>query len=375
MSRIEFKNVCKRYAPHLPVAIHNANLTIEYGEFCVFVGPSGCGKSTLLRMIAGLEDISSGDLLIEGQRVNDLPPARRGVAMVFQSYALYPHMTVSENMAFGLRVLGSDKAEIDRKVKEAADVLQLTPLLERLPKALSGGQRQRVAIGRAIVKQPKVFLFDEPLSNLDAALRVQTRLEIAKLHKDMGSASMIYVTHDQVEAMTLANKIVLLHTGSQIQELGSVAQVGTPMNLYHRPASLFVAEFIGSPKMNLLKGTLLSAETSHAKVDVGGCQLTVAVDARHIELGSSVQVGIRPEHVPLSGEGVGLLARVQHIERLGDSSLLYVLIAGQPIATLKVEGSTAIAFGSTLKLYLISEQMHLFDNHGTACERTVELPE
>jgi len=270
MSRIEFKNICKRYAPHLPMTIHNANLTIEHGEFCVFVGPSGCGKSTLLRMVAGLEDISSGDLLIGGQRVNDLPPAQRGVAMVFQSYALYPHMTVGENMAFGLRVLGSDKAEIDRKVKEAAEILQLTPLLDRLPKALSGGQRQRVAIGRAIVKQPKVFLFDEPLSNLDAALRVQTRLEIAKLHKDMGSASMIYVTHDQVEAMTLANKIVLLHTGALIQERGSVAQVGTPMNLYHRPASLFVAEFIGSPKMNLLQGTLRSADASQASVDVGG---------------------------------------------------------------------------------------------------------
>ncbi len=189
MSRIDFQNVCKRYAPELPLTINNANLTIDQGEFCVFVGPSGCGKSTLLRMVAGLEDITSGDLLIEGQRVNDLPPAKRGVAMVFQSYALYPHMTVAENMAFGLRVLGSDKAEIDRKVKAAADILQLTPLLDRLPKALSGGQRQRVAIGRAIVKEPKLFLFDEPLSNLDAALRVQTRLEIAKLHKDMNSAT------------------------------------------------------------------------------------------------------------------------------------------------------------------------------------------
>jgi multiple sugar transport system ATP-binding protein len=194
MSRIDFQNVCKRYSPELPLTINNANLTIEQGEFCVFVGPSGCGKSTLLRMVAGLEDITSGDLLIEGQRVNDLPPAKRGVAMVFQSYALYPHMTVGENMAFGLRVLGSDKAAIDRKVKAAADILQLTPLLDRLPKALSGGQRQRVAIGRAIVKEPKLFLFDEPLSNLDAALRVQTRLEIAKLHKDMNSAlSLIHI--------------------------------------------------------------------------------------------------------------------------------------------------------------------------------------
>ena len=377
MSRIEFKNICKRYAPHLPMTIHNANLTIEHGEFCVFVGPSGCGKSTLLRMVAGLEDISSGDLLIGDQRVNDLPPAKRGVAMVFQSYALYPHMTVGENMAFGLRVLGSDKAEIDRKVKEAAEILQLTPLLDRLPKALSGGQRQRVAIGRAIVKQPKVFLFDEPLSNLDAALRVQTRLEIAKLHKDMGSASMIYVTHDQVEAMTLANKIVLLHTGALIQERGSVAQVGSPMNLYHRPASLFVAEFIGSPKMNLLQGTLRSADAQHASVDVGGQTLTVAVDARHLKAGESVQVGIRPEHIPLGamGEGTGLLAQLQHIERLGDSSLLYVQIPGQPIATVKVEGSAAMAAGSALTLRLLPDQLHLFDSKGLACHRTVELPE
>jgi multiple sugar transport system ATP-binding protein len=377
MSRIEFKNICKRYAPNLPMTIHNANLTIEHGEFCVFVGPSGCGKSTLLRMVAGLEDISSGDLLIGDQRVNDLPPAKRGVAMVFQSYALYPHMTVAENMAFGLRVLGSDKAEIDRKVKEAAEILQLTPLLDRLPKALSGGQRQRVAIGRAIVKQPKAFLFDEPLSNLDAALRVQTRLEIAKLHKDMGSASMIYVTHDQVEAMTLANKIVLLHTGALIQERGSVAQVGSPMNLYHRPASLFVAEFIGSPKMNLLQGSLRSADAQFASVDVGGQTLTVAVDARHLKAGESVQVGIRPEHIPLgaAGEGTGVAAQLQHIERLGDASLLYVQIPGQPIATVKVEGSAAMASGSALTLSLLPDQLHLFDSQGIACHRTVELPE
>ncbi|HQC98631.1 MAG TPA: ATP-binding cassette domain-containing protein, partial [Aquabacterium sp.] len=200
MSRIEFNKVCKRYAPGLPLTIKDATLTIDDGEFCVFVGPSGCGKSTLLRCVAGLEDISSGDLSIAGVRVNDLPPAKRGVAMVFQSYALYPHMTVRENMAFGLQVMGADKAAIARKVQNAADILQLGPLMDRLPKALSGGQRQRVAIGRAIVKEPKVFLFDEPLSNLDAALRVQTRLEIAKLHRDLGSASMIYVTHDQVEA-------------------------------------------------------------------------------------------------------------------------------------------------------------------------------
>jgi multiple sugar transport system ATP-binding protein len=377
MSRIDFQNVCKRYSPELPLTINNANLTIEQGEFCVFVGPSGCGKSTLLRMVAGLEDITSGDLLIEGQRVNDLPPAKRGVAMVFQSYALYPHMTVGENMAFGLRVLGSDKAEIERKVKAAADILQLTPLLDRLPKALSGGQRQRVAIGRAIVKEPKLFLFDEPLSNLDAALRVQTRLEIAKLHKDMNSASMIYVTHDQVEAMTLANKIVLLHTGDLIQQRGSVAQVGSPMNLYHRPTSLFVAEFIGSPKMNLLHGNLVDAQEGYATVKVDDQLIKAAVDARHLNAGDKVQLGIRPEHIPLTSSGAGshVAGHLQHIERLGDSSLLYVQMGdGQAVTTVKVEGSATTVAGTSLNLCLLPDQMHLFDSQGMACRRTVELP-
>ena len=378
MSRIDFQNVCKRYSPELPLTINNANLTIDQGEFCVFVGPSGCGKSTLLRMVAGLEDITSGDLLIEGQRVNDLPPAKRGVAMVFQSYALYPHMTVGENMAFGLRVLGSNKAEIDRKVKAAADILQLTPLLDRLPKALSGGQRQRVAIGRAIVKEPKLFLFDEPLSNLDAALRVQTRLEIAKLHKDMNSASMIYVTHDQVEAMTLANKIVLLHTGDLIQERGSVAQVGSPMNLYHRPGSLFVAEFIGSPKMNLLHGELVDAQEAYATVKVGDQLIKAAVDARHLKAGEKVQLGIRPEHIPLTstGEGIKVTGHLQHLERLGDSSLLYVQMGeGQAVTTVKVEGSATTHAGTSLNLSLMPDQLHLFDSQGMACHRTVDLPQ
>jgi multiple sugar transport system ATP-binding protein len=377
MSRIEFKNINKRYAPDLPLTINNANLQIDTGEFCVFVGPSGCGKSTLLRMVAGLEDISSGDLLIEGARVNDVPPAKRGVAMVFQSYALYPHMTVRDNMAFGLRVLGSNKAEIERKVKAAADILQLTPLLDRLPKALSGGQRQRVAIGRAIVKEPRVFLFDEPLSNLDAALRVQTRLEIAKLHHDLGSASMIYVTHDQVEAMTLADKIVLLHTGALIEERGSVAQVGSPMTLYHRPASLFVAEFIGSPKMNLLPAKLVRAEATYAVVELAGQQVTAAVDARSLGAGANVQIGIRPEHITVAneGEGCALPATLLHMERLGDSSLLYVNVGtGIPTLNVKVEGSANTAVGERLTLRLMPEQLHLFAAAGKACERPIVLP-
>ena len=377
MSRIDFNQVNKRYGPSLPLTIKDATLTVDDGEFCVFVGPSGCGKSTLLRCVAGLEDITSGDLSIAGVRVNDLPPAKRGVAMVFQSYALYPHMTVAENMAFGLQVMGADKAAIAAKVKAAADILQLTPLMDRLPKMLSGGQRQRVAIGRAIVKEPKVFLFDEPLSNLDAALRVQTRLEIAKLHHDLGSASMIYVTHDQVEAMTLADKIVLLHTGKLIEERGSVAQVGSPMTLYHRPASTFVAEFIGSPKMNLLPGKLLQAEAGHARVEVAGQVLTAAVDARAVAAGSAVQIGVRPEHMAVAdhGEGAALPASLLHVERLGDSSLLYVNVGpGLPTMTVKMDGSVSRAAGSALTLRLVPEALHLFDSAGQACVRTVELP-
>ena len=377
MSRIDFRNVCKRYAPGLPLTINNANIQIEHGEFCVFVGPSGCGKSTLLRMVAGLEDITSGELLIGGERVDHLPPAKRGVAMVFQSYALYPHMTVAENMAFGLKVLGADKEAIGRKVKAAAEILQLTPLLDRLPKALSGGQRQRVAIGRAIVKEPRVFLFDEPLSNLDAALRVQTRLEIAKLHHDLGSASMIYVTHDQVEAMTLADKIVLLHTGALIEERGSVAQIGSPMALYHRPQSVFVAEFIGSPKMNLLNARLLSASAGHAVVEVAGQTVSVAVEAQHLAVGSAVRLGVRPEHLLIGGEGsgTGLPARLLHTERLGDASLLYLEVgSGQPTMTLRVEGSAVAPVGTALTAWLRAEQLHLFDAAGVACQRSVELP-
>jgi multiple sugar transport system ATP-binding protein len=377
MSRLDFQQVCKRYAPGLPLTINQANLTIEQGEFCVFVGPSGCGKSTLLRMVAGLEDITSGDLLIGGRRVNDLEPAKRGVAMVFQSYALYPHMTVAENMAFGLRVLGSDKAAIDQKVKRAAEILQLSHLLDRLPKQLSGGQRQRVAIGRAIVKEPEVFLFDEPLSNLDAALRVQTRLEIAKLHQDIGKSSMIYVTHDQVEAMTLADKIVLLRAGADVEAKGSVAQFGSPMDLYHRPQNLFVAEFIGSPKMNVLPGRVVRAEAGHAVVEVYGSEITVAVDAQGAKAGDAVSLGIRPEHLLHGSEGAGSALEVglRQMERLGDSSMLYLDIApGAPMMALRVEGHSTAHPGDRITLRLRPEQCHLFNAQGDAFRRTVELP-
>lgn len=377
MSKIEFRNICKRYTPD-SLTINQANLTIEDGEFCVFVGPSGCGKSTLLRMVAGLEEITSGDLLIGGERVNDLPPARRGVAMVFQSYALYPHMTVRENMAFGLKVLGSNKAEIDRKVREAADILQLTHLLDRLPKALSGGQRQRVAIGRAIVKEPRVFLFDEPLSNLDAALRVQTRLEIAKLHHRIGTASMIYVTHDQVEAMTLADKIVLLNTGDRIATHGSVAQVGSPMALYYRPNSLFVAEFIGSPKMNILPAQWLSSDGQRTEVSVAGRVFTAAVDAHTGNAGQAVHLGLRPEDMRLVDDGQQpntFHGTIAHIEKLGESSLLYIEPEGHTeLVTLKVDGTTDQQTGTRVCVQIDPELLHLFNAQGDAYERTVKLP-
>ena len=381
MAHIQLQSICKRYGPGLPLAIDRVDLEIAQGEFCVFVGPSGCGKSTLLRMVAGLEDISSGELRIQGQRMNEVPPAGRGVAMVFQSYALYPHMSVYENMAFGLQVQRESRAEIDRKVRAAAALLQLTPLLERMPRALSGGQRQRVAIGRAIVKQPRVFLFDEPLSNLDAALRAQTRIEIARLHREMGSASAIYVTHDQVEAMTLAQKIVLLNAGERIASHGSVAQVGTPMALYHRPASLFVAGFIGSPHIDVLPARLLAAHAGYAVVDLAGQAVRVAVDATHLAAGSELSLAVRPEHLPIASAagidpatGASLTGRVLHVERLGESSMLYLDVPGQPPLTVRVEGHAAQAVDQTVQVLLRPESLHLFGPDGVACRRTVELP-
>ncbi len=382
MAQIEFQSVSKRYADGLPLAVNSVSLDIAAGEFCVFVGPSGCGKSTLLRMVAGLEDISAGELRIAGQRMNEVEPARRGVAMVFQSYALYPHMSVFENMAFGLRVNGVADAEVQRKVREAAAILQLSPLLERMPRALSGGQRQRVAIGRAIVKQPRVFLFDEPLSNLDAALRAQTRIEIARLHRELGSASMVYVTHDQVEAMTLAQKIVLLHAGERIASHGSVAQVGTPMDLYHRPASLFVAEFIGSPRINVLPGRLHGHRAGEATVELDGqaLALALAVDATRLAPGSAVSVAVRPEHVRLgagSGGAAGatLAGRVSHLEQLGDSALLYLELAGGALLTARVEGHASARVGEVVPVSLAAPDLHLFDAEGQACRRCVALPD
>ena len=280
--------------------IKGVDLSIEQGEFVVFVGPSGCGKSTLLRMISGLEDITSGDLSIGGQRMNDVDPSKRGVAMVFQTYALYPHMTVRENMGFALRFAGVPKDEVARKVAEAAKILDLEPLMERKPKALSGGQRQRVAIGRAIVRDPKVFLFDEPLSNLDAELRVHMRIEIARLHRTLGT-TIVYVTHDQVEAMTLADKIVVLRAGL-------IEQVGAPLELYDNPANTFVAGFIGSPRMNFFEGRVVGGEGARCVVELSGfsgASIAVALGGPLPAVGTEVSVGIRPEHFGDDGDSAG----------------------------------------------------------------------
>ena len=371
MADIELRSIQKSYSS-VPI-IRNVDLKIADGEFCVFVGPSGCGKSTLLRMVAGLEDISGGDLFIGGQRVNDTPPSRRGVAMVFQSYALFPHLTVRENLAFGLTLAKLPKDEIERKVQGAAKVLQLEPLLERKPKALSGGQRQRVAIGRAIVREPGVFLFDEPLSNLDAALRVQTRFEIAKLHHDFGRASMIYVTHDQVEAMTLADRILLLNTGDAVLRDGSVAQCGSPLELYHRPRTQFVAGFIGSPKMNFFQGTLMHADGDKAVVKLlTGEVLEAAVDARRLAHGASVMLGLRPEHTELGTAVQHLVRPVLWQERLGESTALY-LDNGVPGESwiVKAPGNAHAAPGHRIAFGLPPTALHLFDDKGLALTRCV----
>ena len=371
MAEVELRSVAKTFGD--VSVLRDVDLKVADGEFCVFVGPSGCGKSTLLRMVAGLEDVSAGDVLIGGQRVNDTPPARRGVAMVFQSYALFPHLSVRENLSFGLKLARRPKEEIERKVQSAAKVLQLEALLDRKPKALSGGQRQRVAIGRAIVREPEVFLFDEPLSNLDAALRVQTRFEIAKLHHDFGRASMIYVTHDQVEAMTLADRILLLNAGEAVQREGSVAQCGTPLALYHRPRTLFVAGFIGSPKMNFMPATLLRAEADHAWLRLhSGEELEAAVDARRVAVGAVVTLGLRPEHTVLGDAAQHLVRPVLWQERLGESTSLYLEsgINGEPWIV-KAPGSAHAAPGQRIAFGLPATALHLFDEHGHALARCI----
>ncbi|BDG01631.1 ABC transporter ATP-binding protein [Anaeromyxobacter oryzae] len=346
--------------------IKGVTLDIADREFVVFVGPSGCGKSTLLRLIAGLEEITSGDVLIDGERVNDVAPARRGLAMVFQSYALYPHMTVADNMAFALRLAGESREERARKVQEAARVLQLEPLLARKPKELSGGQRQRVAIGRAIVRNPRVFLFDEPLSNLDAALRVQMRVELTRLH-DQLQATMIYVTHDQVEAMTMADKIVVL-------QAGVVEQVGSPLELYHHPRNLFVAGFIGSPKMNFLRASVSDVNLDVATVKLrDGTRVEVSVEPDHLQEGEEVTLGVRPEHLTIVADGP-LHGEVLVVERLGGTTFLHVKLEGGELITVEADGENAVRMHDRVDLGLGRDRCHLFDAGGLAIPRATRHP-
>jgi len=339
--------------------IKNVSLDIKSQSFTVLVGPSGCGKSTMLRMIAGLEDINSGTISIEGQVVNDLPPKQRNIAMVFQSYALYPHMTVFDNMAFGLKLEKRSKDEINDRVQEAARILQIEDYLHRKPKQLSGGQRQRVAIGRAITRKPKVFLFDEPLSNLDAALRVQMRVELAKLH-DQLNATMIYVTHDQTEAMTLANDIVVL-------DEGIVSQKGSPMDLYNSPNNLFVGGFIGSPKMNFISSKIISKSSDKTEVNImGSSKIIIPKTSASSSEGDEVQLGIRPEHLLINQEGDGSWeSKVFVVEKLGSGTFLYLEKEGEPLVV-ETEGDSNIKVGDTLKVGFEASRCHLFDSSKNA---------
>ncbi len=347
--------------------IKGIDLDIRNKDFIVFVGPSGCGKSTLLRLVAGLEDITSGTMMFDGEEVNDLPPAERGIAMVFQSYALYPHMSVYENMAFGLKLAKVDAGGVEERVRKAAGILQIEHLLDRKPKALSGGQRQRVAIGRAIVRDPRVFLFDEPLSNLDAALRVQMRIEIAKLHNAL-DATMIYVTHDQVEAMTLADKIVVLNGGV-------VEQYGSPLELYHHPQNLFVAGFIGSPKMNFLEGEVASATSNAVTVSLpGGEQVIAAVAAADTVHGQKVTLGVRPEHLIDGGMSDGrgdaeVKGKAIAVEHLGGETYAYLDRGSSEPLVIKTEGDAKITVDETVPVGIRSETCYLFDQNGQAFAR------
>ncbi len=360
MGSVTLRGIRKQYGDQ-PV-IHGVNLDVRDGEFMVFVGPSGCGKSTMLRMIAGLEDITDGELAIAGERVNELAPAARGTAMVFQNYALYPHMTVAENMGFALKLAGTPKAERHQAVGRAAEVLRINHLLERKPKALSGGERQRVAIGRAIVRKPKVFLFDEPLSNLDAALRVQMRLELSRLHQELGT-TMIYVTHDQVEAMTMGDRIAVFHGGR-------IEQVGRPLELYREPANRFVAGFLGSPKMNFLPCTAThDADAGGLRLEfAGGHHAMLPAQARPAVPPGPLVLGIRPEHVSVVASGSGIAAQVQLVEHLGDVAIAYLRVDGvDALLSAKLDAQhPGFAAGSRVALQLQPQHAVLFDAEGCA---------
>lgn len=359
MNILTLRNVTKSFDKNQ--VLKDINLDIEQGEFIVFVGPSGCGKSTLLRLIAGLEPQTSGDMFIDSFLVNDEPPGKRGLAMVFQSYALYPHMTVRENMAFALKTAGQPKAYIDKQVQKSSHILQLDNLLDRKPSQLSGGQRQRVAIGRAIVREPKIFLFDEPLSNLDAELRVDMRVEIAALHKKLNS-TMIYVTHDQVEAMTLADRIVVLHDGY-------IEQFGTPLELFNRPYNLFVAGFIGSPKMNFIKGTM-------GKDGFQSEQGEIIAKPAEAYIGQLLTMGIRPKDIRIATacHHESIRAEISVVEILGDETCLHCHLAGGEKIIVVQDGQSTLSVGSTIWLSLETEKAHFFDNNGVNVLYTNEQP-
>lgn len=366
MASIQLNKIKKSFGP--VEVLKGIDIDIKDGEFVAFVGPSGCGKSTLLRTIAGLETITDGELYIGDKLMNDLSPKDRGIAMVFQSYALYPHMNVYKNMAFGLSVSKEDKSTTNDRVMEAARILQLEDYLDRYPRQLSGGQRQRVAIGRAIVRNPQVFLFDEPLSNLDAALRADMRVELARLHGDL-KATMIYVTHDQVEAMTLADKIVVLYNGT-------LQQVGTPLELYHQPANLFVAGFIGSPKMNLIKGKVASIDDEGIQLDVPNLTLGKIKfkGSERLSQGDDVTLGLRPSDFSDTGEGSGSLdGTVVLTERLGNETVVSIA-AGDQTWTATIGGLNPVRRGEELTVTFDPANVHLFDKDDLALER-LSLPD
>ncbi len=359
MAGVTLAGVSKNYGA--VNVIRDVSLAIEDGEFVVFVGPSGCGKSTLLRMIAGFEDITGGNIEIGGNRVNDMAARDRGVAMVFQNYALYPHMTARENMAFGLKNIGTPKAEITERIAKAAAILQLEPYLDRKPRQLSGGQRQRVAIGRAIMREPDVFLFDEPLSNLDAALRVSMRTEIAKLHHRLG-ATMIYVTHDQTEAMTMADRIVVLRAGE-------IEQVGAPIELYERPANAFVAGFLGAPRINLIPATVATVDGETVELACPGeTRVTAKIRSGSAKVGDKVTLGLRPEILSPSNEGA-LAGTVDVVEQLGSLQLVYATLADGTSIVSELRGGTAPAIGSIARFAIGPGTRHVFDDNTLSITR------
>ncbi len=367
MSSIRLRNVTKRFGK--TVTLHNINLDIEDGEFAVFVGPSGCGKSTLLRMIAGLEEVSEGHVMIGDQIMNDVAPAHRGVAMVFQSYALYPHMTVAENMGYGLKVNKVPKADIRHQVEMVAKTLQLSHLLDRKPKQLSGGQRQRVAIGRAIVRNPQVFMFDEPLSNLDAELRVEMRLHIARLHQEM-KTTMVYVTHDQVEAMTLADKIVVMN-------YGKVEQMGSPMALYYNPTNQFVAGFIGSPKMNFLPADVTAWREGELDVNIAGQHhLSLPIHTSPLNAGQTVTLGIRPEHLTSTPQGgLQLSFQCEVVERLGNNTWLFGQCYGLDGFKILLPGDIHFSPWQKITVGFAPRHCMVFNDAGIRISAEVVVPE